>query len=158
MEAELFFQTYLAASGREQTCTPYEVFAFGGDKMDANELLALVLAGKKRATASCAYAYEAEGERPPRVGDLSVVTEADGRPRCIIETTAVTRAPFNEITEQQALREGENTDLAGWREAHRRFFKKEGSALGYAFTETLPVLFEDFRVVFGDAANDGEKG
>lgn len=56
----------------------------------ANELLRLVLIGKKRATASSLLKYELDGQPIPRVGDLSIVTDWEGIPRCVIETTEVT--------------------------------------------------------------------
>ena len=31
---------------------------------------------------------------------------------------------------------------------HRRFFQTEGQEQGYAFTEDMPVLFEDFQVIY----------
>ena len=40
----------------------------------ANYLLGLVLAGKKRATASSLWGYEMEGEPIPKVGQMSVIT------------------------------------------------------------------------------------
>ena len=45
---------------------------------------------------------------------------------------------------------GEDECLETWQEAHRRFFTQDGDEMGYAFTEDMPVLFEDFEVVYQD--------
>lgn len=38
--------------------------------------------------------------------------------------------------------------LDSWRANHIRFFTEEGRLLGYAFSENMPVVFEDFEIVF----------
>jgi len=64
----------LAGPGRS-----YTAWHFCDNAADADELAALVRAGKKRATASALWSYEAENEQLPRVGDLSVITDWDGQ-------------------------------------------------------------------------------
>lgn len=113
----------------------------------ANYLLGLVLAGKKRATASSLRGYETEGEPLPKAGDLSVVTDWDGNPRCVIRTTNVRILPFDEMTFDIARLEGEDDCLESWQETHRAFFGAEAKELGYVFDEQMPVIFEEFEVV-----------
>lgn len=113
-----------------------------------NYLLALVLEGKKQATASSLLAYGDETCRMPQKGDFSIVTDWDGNPRCVIETTNVSIIPFNEITFAVCKREGEDDCLESWQKGHRKFFKAEGELLGYTYTEDMPVVFEDFKVVY----------
>lgn len=125
-----------------------DCFHFELSEKLANELLALVLSGTKQATASSLLAYEIEGSRIPQIGDYSIVTDWEGNPRCVIETTAVTILPFNEITFDICKREGEDDTLESWQKGHRRFFTEDGKELGYEFSENMPVIFEDFKVVF----------
>ena len=113
----------------------------------ANYLLGLVLAGKKRATSSSLRGYEMEGEPIPKAGDLSVVTDWDGTPRCVIRTTNVRILPFDEITFDIARLEGEDDCLESWRQHHRSFFGAESKEIGYVFDEQMPVIFEEFEVV-----------
>ena len=56
---EAFLRAYAHATGMPP---PRESFAFGLDAETADELAALVLAGRKRATTSLLAEYEAEGE------------------------------------------------------------------------------------------------
>ncbi|KGR78705.1 ASCH domain-containing protein [Ureibacillus manganicus] len=145
---ELFWNKFLAETGRNETSKYIDVFHFELTEKLANELLQLVLVGQKKATASSLFAYQIEGARVPEVGDLSIVTDWEGNPKCVIETTAVTIIPYKEITYDICKREGEDDTLESWQRGHERFYKSEGKSLGYEFTEDMPVVFEDFEVVY----------
>jgi len=146
--SENYWQQFLAASGRDKQTRYFESFAFGSTPAMAEELLDLVLRGQKTATASSLLFYQAKGERPPRVGDLSVVTDSRGIPRCVIETTAVIVLPFADMTFDICRREGEDENLESWRQGHTAFFTQEGAREGYVFSPDMPVVFEDFCVVY----------
>ncbi len=148
MTVEEFWRDFLRETGRNPDTRYLESFHFDLNEKSANELLELVLSGKKRATASSLLAYEKEGSNAPKVGDLSIVTDWDGIPRCVIETTAVTIYKFRDITFDICKREGEDECLETWREGHTRYFTADGRELGYEFSEDMPVLFEDFEVVY----------
>ena len=112
-----------------------------------NHLLDLVLAGRKRATSSSLLSYRMEGEEIPKAGDLSVITDWDGVPRCVVMTTAVRVMRYGDITFDIAKLEGEDDSLESWRRNHERFFRAEGEELGYTFSEDLKVVFEEFEVI-----------
>jgi uncharacterized protein YhfF len=119
---EPFWSRFSIDWGRSPAA-PYEVFAFGDSETLATELAALVRRGVKTATASLAWEFEAEGKRPPRPGDLSIVTRWDGEPLCIIETTDVRVEAFEDVSAEFAAAEGEgDRSLAFWREAHWAYF------------------------------------
>lgn len=143
-----FWQRFLAKTGRDSSTKYAESFSFEMSEYWANELLRLVLAGQKRATSSSLRAYESEGAAPPKIGDLSIVTDWAGNPRCVIETTGVTIMKFSDMTFEVCRREGEDECLDTWREGHIRFFTREGEAMGYAFSEDMPIVFEDFAVIY----------
>ena len=146
MTIELFWQEFLQKTGRPTETAYFDCFHFDLNERSANELLALVLSGKKRATASSLYAF-APGEAP-NPGNLSIVTDFAGNPHCVIETRAVQIIPFSEMTFDICSREGEDECLETWKEGHRHFFTLDAEELGYAFTEDMPVLFEDFEVIY----------
>lgn len=114
----------------------------------ANELLQLVLEGKKKATSSCLNAYILENESLSQVGDLSIVTNWDKTPYCVIETTKVTCLSYKDTTYDIAKLEGEDDNLASWQKGHERFFREEGAILGYTFSEDMIVVFEEFQIVY----------
>ncbi|MDR7856746.1 ASCH domain-containing protein [Tissierella sp.] len=147
-EIDIFWKKFLRETSRDETTRYLDVFHFELSEKWANELLRLVLIGQKKATASSLWGYEIEGDRIPEVGDLSIVTDWDGVPRCVIETTALTIIPFEDMTYDICKREGEDDSLESWREGHTRFFTSEGKDLGYEFKNNMPVIFEDFEVVY----------
>lgn len=143
-----YWDQFLQDTGRDEHTPLFDEFCFSDNEQSANELLELVLAGKKTATASSQLYYEITTEFPPTVGNLSIVTNWDGEPQCVIETTAVTVLPFDQITYEICKREGEDENLESWRQNHRAFFTRDGADMGYEFTEQMPVIFEDFQVIY----------
>ena len=71
---------------------------------------------------------------------ISIVTDWEGIPKCVIETTNVMIIPFKEITFDICKLEGEDDNLESWREGHINFFSREGKELGYTFTEDMPKI------------------
>ena len=112
-----------------------------------NYLLDLVLKGQKRATASSVLGYQIEGEEIPKEGNLSIITDWDGNPRCVIKTTRVRIIPYKDITFDIAKLEDEDDTLESWRKNHEKFFTEEGKDLGYKFSEEMEVIFEEFEVI-----------
>lgn len=145
---DLFWSRFLEEKGYDDSKKYLEAFHFELTEDLANELLSFVLEGKKKATSSSFKAYEKEGSNLPKIGDLSIVTDWDGNPRCIIETKNITIIPFKDITYDICSREGEDDSLESWREGHIRFFSNEGKEIGYEFTEDMLVVFEDFEVIY----------
>ncbi|WP_024343850.1 ASCH domain-containing protein [Streptococcus equinus] len=112
-----------------------------------NSLLDLVLKGQKRATSSSLAAFELGGETMPKEGELSVITDWDGNPRCVVRTKKLHILPYEEITYDLAKLEGEDETLDSWKRSHERFFTREGEMLGYHFSPQMSVVFEEFEVV-----------
>ncbi|APX33320.1 RNA-binding protein [Brachybacterium sp. P6-10-X1] len=125
---------------------PPEAWAFGATAQHADDLLALVLAGTKTATASAVGDYEDEQEPVPTVGELSIILDGAAAPRAILEVTAIDIVPFDEVTAEHARAEGEDDrTLASWRRIHEDFWRTY-SARGFA--PDMLVVCESFRVVF----------
>lgn len=130
-------------------------WAFGlGAEMET-ELAELVLSGRKRATASSLQGILTEGDQMPQPGTYSVILDGAGVARCVIRTTALTVTQLDAVSPEFAAREGEGDgSLAYWMEAHRRFFRAEHEELGIPFHDTIPVICEDFTVVWPIAGRE----
>ncbi|HWJ81015.1 MAG TPA: ASCH domain-containing protein [Nocardioides sp.] len=127
---------------------PPPAWSFGGTPEQADELLDLVLAGTKTATAGALWDYEAEDSPLPEAGQLGIVLDGAGNPRALLATTDVRVVPFDEVDAEHARLEGEgDRTLAHWREVHERFFT-EHAAHGRGFSPDMPVVLERFKVVF----------
>ena len=98
-----FWFECLSEANREPDTPIYDVFHFDDNKSDANELAALVLQGRKLATASLLWEYGTDGKRQPQAGDLSVVTDWDGSPLCVIETSEVEVRAYKDVDEDSQL-------------------------------------------------------
>ncbi|GMQ55846.1 ASCH domain-containing protein [Vallitalea sediminicola] len=147
-DIDIFWTKFLKKRSMDKETKYLEVFHFELTEKWANELLRLVLIGQKKATVSSLLSYEIEGEPVPQVGAFSIVTDWDGVPRCVIKTTNIRVIPFCEITYDICKLEGEDDTLISWVNGHTRFFKEEGEQLGYEFSEDMPVVFEEFEVVY----------
>lgn len=123
-------------------------WAFGATPEQADELLALVLAGVKTATAGALWDYEAEAEPLPQVGGMSIVLDGGGHPRALIATTEVSVVSFDEVDADHAAAEGEDDrTLASWRRIHEEFVTRHASH-DRGFRPDMPVVLERFRLLY----------
>jgi len=126
-----------------------DYYYFCSDEESANHLALLVVQGVKQATAGLLWSYEAEDEPLPEVGQLSVITNWDGDPQCIVEVTEVEVKPYNKVTAEFAFIEGEgDKSLEYWRRVHWEFFTMECEEIGKEPTEEMLVILEQFKVIW----------
>jgi uncharacterized protein YhfF len=87
------------------------------------ELVDLVLAGTKQATAGLLVEMELDGETVPAPGMREAVIDADGNFVGVIETTECRILRMADVDDAFARDEGEGfADAADWRVAHDRYF------------------------------------
>lgn len=126
-----------------------EAWPFGATPEQADELLALVRAGIKTATASSLWDYEHTGDPLPEPGWLGIVLDGSGAPRALIQTTGVEVIPFDRVPATHAFAEGEgDRTLAHWREVHERFWRTHSES-PRGFESDMPVVCETFRLLHG---------
>lgn len=144
-----FYQAFLAALPPGAPAPDrVDVWFFCNNEPCANELGQLCLKGIKTATASLQWSYQAD-EPLPVEGQYSLITDWDGNPLCVIQTTRVYIVPFKDVDAEQAYLEGEgDRSLSFWRDVHWRFFSDEAARLGLEPSEDMPVVCERFKVVF----------
>jgi uncharacterized protein YhfF len=148
VEVAAFWRRFLEATGRDVTTPMPEAGPFGDSVELADELIALVLAGTKRATAGSVDGYAADGEPLPQVGDLGIATDGRMRPRAVIEITEVRVGPLSSVDAQFAEDEGEgDRTLTYWLEAHTAFFQRTMSVPGAELDPDMPTVFQRFNVV-----------
>ena len=87
--------------------------------MDNDNLVNLVLAGKKIAT-TCLY----NEENIPTIGEESIIHFDNEKDACIVQTKEYHVMKFKDMTEDLAKLEGEgDLSLDYWRNVHNEFFK-----------------------------------
>jgi uncharacterized protein YhfF len=144
---DAYWRTFAAAVAI--TADDYDVVAFGDGPALADELLALVLAGTKRATACLLRDVTGAGEPMPRVGGHVVVLDGARVPRCIWRTTEVTVKPLIQVDDAFAWDEGEgDRSRTDWLDGHRRYFARQAVREGFAFHDDIATVFERFTIVW----------
>jgi uncharacterized protein YhfF len=147
-EIEGFWNEFCRNNSEINSDEPYEVWFFHHNRESSKKLAQLVLLGKKQATASLMEDESAVGEGGI-VGGYSVVTDFDGNPQCVIQTTEVRCRPFSEVDAKFAFDEGEGDQtLEYWRAAHRKFFTECCRDLGIEFNESMLICCKRFKKLF----------
>jgi uncharacterized protein YhfF len=148
MDSDIYWEKFLSVTGRSREDRYAGDFSFESRGFTGNEQLALVLAGKKTAAFSSYATYGTDNEPLPVSGELYIVEDRDGDPRCVIEVTDVAVIPFSEVTWNMARQEGEDEDLRAWRDKQTEYLKDEGDIVGFEFTPDIRLVFMAFRVVY----------
>ena len=147
--AEDFWKKFCQSNDEINSETPYQVWFFGNTSEMARELAELVILGKKIATASLVEFNETHPESAPINNGFSVVTDFEGNPLCVIQTTEIRYLPFDKVDAQFASDEGEGDQtLEYWREVHHQCFTKEAEDFNLEFNESSLICCERFRLIY----------
>ena len=127
----------------------YDAYYYGYPEA-ADEILAALLRGDKRATTGLRCLYELEQEPLPKVGQYSVILDSKGLPHCITRIINIEITKFRDISEEYAFIEGEgDKSLKYWKDAHREVFTREcREDAGIEFNEDMECVCEYFEVVY----------
>lgn len=143
------WQNFLEQNPQLSEETLFEAWAFGNSAEMADELLDLVLKGKKTGTASAHDCYFYDDEELPEELAYSIILDGSGEAKCVIQTISVEVLPFNQITAEQAFKEGEgDRTLAYWRRVHQSFWQQQFVDYPLVFSDEMLVIYEEFKVVY----------
>ncbi|MDP7667956.1 MAG: ASCH domain-containing protein [Rhodospirillales bacterium] len=114
-----YWEAFTTAIGKVGAA--YTAVAFGDTAAMADELAALVISGKKRATVSLLRDYATGVEAVPQAGDFG--GGGRRRPKCIWRTTEVAVKPLSDVDDAFAWDEAKGTERAigGYRPTGRSF-------------------------------------
>ena len=133
----------LGSFAPQQRCSP---FWFGNTEALSNDLCTLVMAGKKTATASLLWEWEFEQVAVPEQGEVHVLLDWSNTPLGILTNTQVDVVPFNRVSADFAVLEGEgDLSLEWWQQAHWRYFEGVCANLDRTTTEDMPVVCQVFE-------------
>jgi uncharacterized protein YhfF len=151
MNVDDFWREYLLslASGDRVGLEQPQAWHFCDNQADADELVELVLAGKKVATATLEWDFKNDREPLPMPGDLSIIQNWAGEPKAIIRTTRVDVMPFYQVGGKHAYLEGEgDQSLEYWRKAHEKVFTRRCRELDRRFSKDAMVVCERFEMIW----------
>ncbi|WP_430645024.1 ASCH domain-containing protein [Agromyces sp. GXS1127] len=148
--ATVLWEEYRAARpDRALDTEPPSVEVFGDHPALTDELLALVLDGTKRATASLVAEFRDEGQPLPRVGSHWIACDSAGRARAILRSTELRIGAFSSVDAAFAHDEGEDDrTLGSWVDNHRRYWQRVCPTIGIEWSDDLDVVFERFEVAW----------
>jgi len=126
-----------------------DAWGFGDNPRLTDELLALVLKGKKTAATTLVKEMELQGWPESKVGEYNIILDGSGKPRAIIQTLSVRRVRFREVDDEHAYSEGEGDQtLESYRKEHIKYYTRRGEALAFTFSENMEVILERFKIVY----------
>ncbi len=156
VSAAAMWSAYVAAHPEHEGDLP-PVEAFGDSVELADELLALVLAGTKRATAGFVAEYTQAGDPLPVAGDHWVVTDGTGQAQAVLRSIDNRVGRLDSVDDAFARDEGEGDKSRDWWvDAHLRFVSRRSAALGLPDEgPATTMVFERFTVVWPPDVSDG---
>lgn len=147
--AAAMWAAYAAAHPEAVADPEHTVEHFGDHEALADELLDLVLSGRKRATAELVAEFAARGDRMPRIGSHWIACDGRGAPRIVIRSTELRLSDFPGVDAAFAADEAEDDgSLEAWREGHRRYWQRTCAARGAEWRESDEIVLERFLVVW----------
>lgn len=122
---------------------------FGDSAELANDLLALVLEGRKRATAALVAEFEAEGQPLPQIGGHWIACDGSGTPIAVLRSTELRLGTVDSVDDSFAWDEGEDDRTRdSWLREHTKFWRRVADAQGFRWSDDMEVVFERFDVVW----------
>ncbi len=146
-----FLDQYLATLSDQarQVIPKITASHYCADEYNANECARLIDIGKKTASCSLKAGWDIDQEPLPQAGELNIVLNWAQEPVCIVQLTAVSTCPFDQVPVEFAECEGEGDgSYAWWRKAHINFFENYAKTVGTTFTEQSELVLEHFEKVY----------
>jgi uncharacterized protein YhfF len=126
-----------------------DAYGIGDTSELKQELLNLVLDGKKRASTSLVKESELEGWPEPEVGQYNVILDGCDKPAAVVRTVRIRKCSFSDVDEEHAFWEGEDErTLDSYIREHTKYYTRRGAALDFEFTPNMEVILERFELVY----------
>ena len=119
----------------------------GKDENECETLLKQVLSGNKRALSHALLGLQLRKEPLPQIGDFRVLTDWNGKARCVLRTVAVRLTPWFSIRSSYAKLDN-NASLEQWKQLHWEQFTNELEPFGRVPRDSMIVVCEVFEKVF----------
>jgi uncharacterized protein YhfF len=126
-----------------------DAYGIGDTSELKQELLNLVLDGKKRASTSLVKESELEGWPEPEVGQYNVILDGCDKPAAVVRTVRIRKCSFSDVDEEHSFWEGEDErTLDSYIREHTKYYTRRGAALDFEFTPNMEVILERFELVY----------
>jgi uncharacterized protein YhfF len=145
-----FWNDYLSTLPDEQRTQRYsEASSWGNSDELADRIAQLISSGEKTTTSRLEWDREKANDPIPKIGDKSIVLDAQQNPVCVTEVTDVYIIAFNQVDAEFVFRYGEGSrDMNFWNKNMWEYYEAECLELGLQATPDMPMICEVFKVVF----------
>lgn len=145
-----FWARYRAANPGAPLETP-PVFHFCDNHEDADICAALVVEGRKSATAPSLAELQLTGVPLPKAGDLAIVTNWAGEAKALIRTCSAEIRRFAEVGAEFARDEGKGDgSLSWWRTAHREYYTRVLASSDHTVDDDLAIVCQHFELLLSN--------
>ncbi|MCI8608601.1 MAG: ASCH domain-containing protein [Firmicutes bacterium] len=132
---------------------PYEIWKFVENTEYRKNTIARIFYGDICGESYSVDYFEANGQPLPQVGQYHVVCDMVGKAYFVVETVAVTQCTFETITPALARIEG-CSSIEQWKRFFGEKYQRLCERMEIEFSDTFPLLFEEFKIVYIDEKYD----
>ncbi|MEG3655960.1 ASCH domain-containing protein [Arenibacter palladensis] len=127
-----------------------KVLHFSDNEQDADHSVGLVLKNLKNAASFSLLGLQHRKEPLPKVGAFMILTDWNGKAKCIVRTTAVKLKPFFSITKEYVQIDGlGDKSLEYWKKYHWDYFSRELAPFNRVPRDSMIVVCVEFEKVYG---------
>lgn len=127
-----------------------KVLHFSDNEQDADHSVGLVLKNLKNAASFSLLGLQHRKEPLPKVGAFMILTDWNGKAKCIVRTTSVKLKPFFSITKEYVKMDGlGDKSLEYWKKYHWDYFSRELSPFNRVPRDSMIVVCVEFEKVYG---------
>jgi uncharacterized protein YhfF len=127
-----------------------KVFHFSDNEQDADHSVGLVLKNIKRATSFSLLGLQNRKEPLPKIGAFIILTDWNGKAKCIIRATAVKLKPFFSIDKEYVQMDGlGDKSLEHWKKYHWDYYTRELALFERVPRDSMIVVCVAFEKVYG---------
>lgn len=123
--------------------------SFAGNPAITDDLVQLVIKGKKIAGSSLVRDFQTVGDPLPKVGNFWIALDKNEEPKCILKTVRIEINKFKNITDEIAKAEGEgDCTVKYWKQVHQDIYTPFLEHWGIEDLNEAEVITEFYEVVY----------
>ncbi|MCM4150077.1 ASCH domain-containing protein [Arenibacter sp. N53] len=127
-----------------------KVFHFSDNEQDADQVVNLVIKNLKKAASFSLLGLQYRKEPLPKIGAFMIITDWNGKAKCIIRTKSVKLKPFFSISTDYVQLEGlGDKSLEHWKKYHWNYFTRELAPYERVPRDSMIVVCVEFDKVYG---------
>lgn len=126
-----------------------DAWGFGDNPELKQEMIELILNGKKRTSTNLLIESKLAGYPDSRIGAYHIILDGEDNPTAVIRTVQLTLGKLEDVSDDHAYWEGEgDRTRETYLNEHIKYYKRIGEQLGFEFNLDLELEFERFKLIY----------